>query len=108
MPRRASTRRKESAGFAVRLKQGRPAGGRRIDEAEIGSIPRRPVGDITLSAYFIDATSRKNENLCEATKRSLDRDAAALAKEQKGKSTNYRQCLTLSDAIHAGYVESSK
>jgi hypothetical protein len=65
------------------------------------------VGDITLSAYFMDAPSRKNENLCEATKRALDRDAAALAKQQKREFTSYRQCVTVTDAIKAGYVEAS-
>lgn len=62
------------------------------------------VRDITLSAYFIDATSRKNQNLCEATKRALDRDAAALAKQQNREATSHRQCLTLGDAIRSGYV----
>jgi hypothetical protein len=65
------------------------------------------VGDITLSAYFMDFSSRKNQNLCEATKRALDRDAVALAKEQKREATSNRQCLTISDAVKAGYVAAS-
>lgn len=63
------------------------------------------VSDITLSAYFMDRSGRKNQNLCEATKRSLDRDAMALAKEQKRQPTASRQCLTVTDAISAGYIE---
>jgi hypothetical protein len=66
------------------------------------------VGDITLSAYFMDATSRKNQRLCEATIRSLDRDAAVLAKERKRESTSYWQCLTIRDAVRAGYVKASE
>ena len=66
------------------------------------------VGDITLSAYFMDASSRKNENLCEATKRALDRDAIAVAKEQKREATSFRQCLTIRDALKAGYIMASE
>jgi hypothetical protein len=62
------------------------------------------VGDITLSAYFMDATSRKNQILCEATKRSLDRDAAVQALEQMREFSSDRQCLTISDAVKAGYI----
>lgn len=62
------------------------------------------VGDITLSTYFMDFSGEKNQNLCEATKRALDRDAVALAKEQKREATSYRQCLSLSDAVRKGYV----
>jgi hypothetical protein len=63
------------------------------------------VNDITLSAYFMDFLSRKNENLCKSTKSALDRDADARAKEQNRKFTSYRQCLMLSDAIYKGYVK---
>lgn len=66
------------------------------------------VGDITLSAYFMDLTSRKNEGLCDAAKRSLDRDAVAMAKKQKRQSTSYRRCLTISDAVRAGYIRAGK
>lgn len=62
------------------------------------------VGDITLAAYFLDATSKKNQNLCEAAKISLDRDAASQAKAHDFTPTSYRQCLTVRDAIKAGYV----
>jgi hypothetical protein len=62
------------------------------------------VKDITLSAYFLSDTSKKNQNLCEATKRALDRDAAALAKEQKREATSFRECLTVRDAVRMGYV----
>ena len=62
------------------------------------------VGDITLSAYFMETLSQKNQNLCEAIKRSLDRDAEALAKAEGRKATSYRQCLTLRDAVRKGYV----
>jgi hypothetical protein len=65
------------------------------------------VGDITLSAFFMDFSSRKNQNLCEATKRALDRDAVALAKQQKREATSSRQCLTLGDAVQAGFVAAS-
>ena len=63
------------------------------------------VGDITLSAYFMDFSSRENQSLCEATKRALDRDAAAFDKEQKRVSTSSRQCLTILDAVRMGYIE---
>jgi hypothetical protein len=63
------------------------------------------VGDITLSAYFMDFSGRKNQNLCEATKRALDRDGAAFAKLTKRETTSYIQCLTIRDAVNAGYVE---
>jgi len=62
------------------------------------------VHDITLSAYFLDATSRKNQNLCEATKRSLDREASARAKTEGRETTSWRECYTLRDAIKMGYV----
>jgi hypothetical protein len=62
------------------------------------------VGDITLSAYFMDFSTEKNQNLCEAIKRVLDRDAAAVAKSQKREATSYRQCLSLADAMAKGYV----
>lgn len=65
------------------------------------------VGDITLSAYFMDFSAQKNQNLCEATKRALDRDAEALAKEQKRETTSFRRCLTVNDAVTAGYVAPS-
>ena len=63
------------------------------------------VGDITLAAYFMDTWSQKNQNLCEATKRALDRDAEALAKAQGREATSYRQCFTLRDAVRKGYVD---
>jgi hypothetical protein len=62
------------------------------------------VGDITLSAYFMDFSVEKNRNLCEAIKRALDRDAIALAKSQKREATSYRQCLSLGNAAAKGYV----
>jgi hypothetical protein len=62
------------------------------------------VGAITLSAFFMDATSKKNESLCEATKRALDRDATALANAQKREYTTHRHCMTLGDAEKAGYI----
>lgn len=62
------------------------------------------VKDITLSAYFLDISSRKNQNLCEAAKRSLDRDANAIAKARGIPSTAFRECYTLRDAVAKGYV----
>jgi hypothetical protein len=62
------------------------------------------VNDITLAAYFLANTSAKSQSLCEATKRSLDRDAIALAKSQNRQTTSYRRCWTVRDAIKAGYV----
>lgn len=62
------------------------------------------VHDITLSAYFLDISSRKNQNLCEATKRALGRDAEALAKTKGLTPTSYRECYTLRDAIAKGYI----
>ncbi len=62
------------------------------------------VHDITLSAYFMDATSRKNQNLCEATKRSLDREASVRAKAEGREATSWRECYTLRDAIKMDYV----
>ena len=47
------------------------------------------VKDITLSLYFLDSSFAKNKNLCEATKRSLDREADARSKELKRKFTSY-------------------
>ena len=66
------------------------------------------VHDITLSAYFMDFSSGKNKNLCEATKLSLDRDATTRAKEQKLASTSFRQCLTIDDAVKRGYIEARR
>ena len=66
------------------------------------------VGDITLSAYFMDFSSGKNQNLCEATKRSLDRDAVTLAKQQKREATSTRQCLTVLAATQAGYIKKNE
>lgn len=62
------------------------------------------VHDITLSAYFLDSTSRKNQNLCDATKRSLDKEADARAKAEGREATSWRECYTLRDAIKMGYV----
>jgi hypothetical protein len=63
--------------------------------------------DITLSAYFMDKPEGKNRNLCEATKRALDRDAAAFAKETQRQPTSFRQCMPLAEAIHKGYIASA-
>jgi len=62
------------------------------------------VKDITLSAYFMDRLSGKNQSLCEATKRALDRDAEEIAKREKTPPTAYRLCYTLRDAVKLGYV----
>ena len=62
------------------------------------------VHDVTLSAYFMDFSTGKNQNLCAATKRSLDRDAVAQAERLKREATSYRQCLSIGDAVKAGYI----
>jgi hypothetical protein len=62
------------------------------------------VQDITLSAFFLNASSRKNENLCQAAKVSLDRDAKALAEERRITAAASRECYTLRDAIAKGYI----
>lgn len=62
------------------------------------------MSETTLSAYFMDVSALRNHNLCVATVRALDRDAASLAKAQGRSSTSYRQCLSIDDAIENGYV----
>jgi hypothetical protein len=62
------------------------------------------VSDITLWAFFSSSTSEKSRNLCEATKRSLDRDAAARATSTAVATSSWRKCLTVSDAVKSGYV----
>jgi hypothetical protein len=66
------------------------------------------VGDITLSTYFMDFSVNKNASLCLATKRALDRDATATAEKQNRTATSYRQCLTISQAVTAGYIRASE
>jgi hypothetical protein len=63
------------------------------------------VRDITLSAYFLHFSNEKNENLCEATKRALDRDQDARAEKSHRKFTSYRLCLPVSQARAEGYIE---
>jgi hypothetical protein len=59
------------------------------------------VRDVTLAAYFLDFSFEKNENLCAATKRALERDP------QKGE-TSYRLCMPVSEARQRGYFRSSR
>lgn len=63
------------------------------------------VRHITLVVYFLDALDVRSQRLCEATKRSLDRNARALAREQNRTSTSYRLCMTIKDAVHLGYID---
>jgi hypothetical protein len=62
------------------------------------------VSDITLWAFFSSVTSEKSRNLCEATKRSLDRDASTRTTLAAGAASSWRKCLTVSDAVKSGYV----
>ena len=59
------------------------------------------VNDITLAAYFLDYSYKKNKNLCAATKSVFDREA-------KAGQTSYRVCMSVSDAIAQGYIEDDK
>lgn len=63
------------------------------------------VKDITMHAYFMESRSEKNQNLCVAMKKVIDRDAAAIAKKQGTRATTWRKCFTLRDAIAEGYVK---
>jgi hypothetical protein len=62
------------------------------------------VGDITFRAYLMDASPARNLNRCLAGKQVFDRDAEAMAKAQNRTATNYRQCLTLPQAVAKGYI----
>ena len=61
------------------------------------------VRDITLSAYFLDFTYRKNRGLCEATKRVFDREQEWKAKAEGKENSSYRLCLSVSEARLRGY-----
>ena len=61
------------------------------------------VSDITLAAYFLDTSYRKNKGLCEATQRVFDREAAYQTKETGRALSSYRICLSVVDARDQGY-----
>jgi hypothetical protein len=63
------------------------------------------VRDVTLSAYFLHSSYEKNQNLCDAIKRALDRDQDARAQKAHQKFTSYRLCLPVSQARAEGYIE---
>jgi hypothetical protein len=60
---------------------------------------------ITLSAYFLDGSSEKNRNLCEATKRVFDRDQDQRSKTLKKTFSSYRFCMSLNSAVQEGYID---
>lgn len=62
------------------------------------------VQSITLSAYFLDFSYGKNQNLCEATKRVFDREQVGRERETGRKHTSYRLCLPVSKARAEGYI----
>jgi hypothetical protein len=63
------------------------------------------VNDITLSAYFMEGSSEKNRDLCDATKRVFDRDQDQRSKALKKTFSSYRFCMSLNSAIQQGYVD---
>lgn len=64
-----------------------------------GNPPR-----VDLSAYFLDSSFERNQNLCEATKRVFEGEATRIRVEQKRVLIGYRLCLPLIDAVEKGYV----
>ena len=81
----------------------------KLDESSWVLIEYWPeVNDITLSAYFLDFSTEKNKNLCNATKRSLDAEAEQRAKRQKRKATSTRRCLSVTDATREGWIETAR
>jgi hypothetical protein len=60
---------------------------------------------ITLSAYFLEGSSEKNRDLCEATKRVFDREQEQRSKTLKKTFSSYRFCMSLNSAIQQGYVD---
>ena len=62
------------------------------------------VEDITVSAYFLEGSSARNENLCMATKRVFDREQEARSKALGREFTSYRVCLPVSKARAEGYI----
>lgn len=61
------------------------------------------VGDITLSAYFLDFSSEKNRNLCEAAKRVFDREQRDRSSETGKSYSSFRICMSVRDAAAQGY-----
>jgi hypothetical protein len=55
---------------------------------------------VTLTAFFLDYSYEKNENLCRATHRVFERDP------QKG-DTSYRLCMSLHEARRRGYFRNN-
>jgi hypothetical protein len=60
--------------------------------------------DMTLSAYFIERTNARNQKLCDIAKSALDNEANRMAEARGTKPSAYKTCLTIRDAIKAGYV----
>jgi hypothetical protein len=63
------------------------------------------VENITLSAYFLDFSYERNKNLCEATKRALDRDQGTQRKTTKKALSSYRLCMSVTDATAQRYIK---
>lgn len=61
--------------------------------------------DITLTAYFLDYSFRKNKRLCEATKRVFDREQEYSSKESGTQLSSYRVCWSDEEARSKGYFE---
>jgi phage-related minor tail protein len=62
------------------------------------------VKDITLAAYFLDASEKKNQSLCEAAKRVFDSDQDVKSKASGKKLSSYRLCLSVGEATARGYI----
>ena len=62
------------------------------------------VKDITLAAYFLDSSEKKNQNLCAAAKRVFDSDQETKSKASGKKLSSYRLCLSIGEATARGYI----
>lgn len=61
------------------------------------------VKNITLAAYFLDYSSIKNRNLCEAAKRVFDREQQMQEEKHGRQMSSYRICLSVPEARSQGY-----
>lgn len=64
-----------------------------------------PGASIPVSAYFLDFSYGRNQNLCESVKRTFENEAKVISKRESRVLRSYRLCLSVSQAISQGYIQ---
>lgn len=63
------------------------------------------ISAITMSAYFMDFSYKKNMNLCNAVMRALDRNEEEIGDESRKQLTSYRLCMHIDEAITWRFIQ---